>query len=160
MRAASAPKSWAFLVAAIVADVLIVPVPTMMGSSPPTSSRVTAMISAFSSSLRVEASPVVPRMTTPSVPSSLCHCSTLRSVGMSTSPFSFIGVASATSEPDGSGIPAIITAACGAVRLWLRVLVPNGWPTKAANDEPAVRRLSMLTRSARCRERWSAFARS
>ena len=140
MSAASAPKSWAFLVAAMVAGVLIVPVPTTMGSSPPTSSRVTAIISAFSSSLRQEASPVVPRITIPFVPSFLCHCSSLRSVGMSTSPFSFIGVVSATSEPAGSGMPAIITAACGAVRLWLRVLVPNGCPTKAANDEPAVRR--------------------
>ena len=140
MSAASAPKSWAFLVAAMVAGVLIVPVPTTMGRSPPTSSRVTAIISAFSSSLRQEASPVVPRITIPFVPSFLCHCSSLRSVGMSTSPFSFIGVVSATSEPAGSGMPAIITAACGAVRLWLRVLVPNGCPTKAANDEPAVRR--------------------
>lgn len=108
--AASAPKSFAFFVAAIVAGVLIVPVPTMIGIAPPTSSRVTAITSAFSSSVRLEASPVVPRMTTPSVPCSLCHCSSVRSVGMSTSPLSCMGVASATSEPAGSGNLSIMNA--------------------------------------------------
>ena len=43
----------------------------------------------------------------PSVPSCRCHCRSLRSVGTSIPPLSSIGVARATSEPAGKGIPAI-----------------------------------------------------
>eukprot|EP00967_Tisochrysis_lutea_P113286 scaffold179707_cov34-Tisochrysis_lutea.AAC.7 len=80
----------------------------------------------------VEASPVVPRATTPLVPLSTCHRRRERNSSKCMSPFGFIGVMRATSDPGVIGFFAEAMAIGEGSTRRLRPMMEAGWRTGKA----------------------------
>jgi hypothetical protein len=102
ISAASTPAAWAWRVSSIASAVEFEPVPAITGTRPSAASTQTSTMRLCSTWLTVGDSPVVPTGTNPSVPSSICHFTSLRNASSSKAPLAN-GVTRAVSEPVNNG---------------------------------------------------------